>query len=105
MEIVLWRKRPWKFVCPKVTDRIDDDSNDSQKRQDPALANILMSINSSCKASLMTGQDPEKVWIILKTDFQALFEAAVDAKLTQLQQMSIRGTEPGLKYASRNQVR
>ena len=99
MEILLRGKGLWQFVCEP--DASDDGSNENSRKRDLALAYLMMSIDASCKGSVMTLRNPFEVWQKLKASYQAVSEAAIDAKLTKLQQMRMDPEEPVMKYTNK----
>lgn len=60
-----------------------------------------MSIDANCKSTVITLRKPEEVWKTLKETFRAVSEAAVDAKVSQLQKLWMIESGPVIQYYNR----
>lgn len=60
---------------------------------DMALKTIPMTIQSSCKASVITMTDPKKVWEKLRSIFHTVSESTMDVKLTSLHGMKMENED------------
>lgn len=104
MEIVLPGKVLWKFVVERTAkpgdpraeslspeynnadQGVDEELGDKEEKQkDLALAYILTSVGSSCKAMIRQTSCPRVAWNTINKAFKSVGEVAIDAKLTQLQ--------------------
>lgn len=110
LEILLRGKGLWGYVNGDITDPIDLSNNEGgvsadrakfKQKMDLALANIFMTINASCKASVITLRDPKEVWDKLKEMYQTVSETAIDAKLMKFQQMEMTKGETVIEFANR----
>lgn len=97
MEILLRGKGLWRYVSDENAPMETMSSN----KKDLALAYLMMSIDASCKGTVMTLRDPFEVWQKLKKSYQAVSEAAIDGKLTKLQQIRMGVNEAVIKYSNR----
>lgn len=98
MEIILRGRGLWKFVENK--ENIDEGENSEQKR-DLALAYILTSVSNLCKPAIRKARCPTEAWNKLRTMFQAVSEASIDAKLTKLQNIQMKKGEKVIEYSNR----
>lgn len=74
----------WDYVSDSITVLTDHESSSestSTQKNDLALACLMMSVDISCKSTVVALGDPAVVWRKLKLLYQAVVEAAVDAKL------------------------
>lgn len=114
MEAVLRGKGLWKFVTPQATqsdtstegpendqDVDEDRSQKEAQRRDLAFAYILTAVDGSCKSLIRQERCPRVAWAVLRDTFQAVSEAAVDAKLSQLQSVELEKGERIVEYSSR----
>lgn len=68
---------------------------------DLELAYILISIDSSCKPMVRRTRFPKEVWEPLKYLYHSVSEATIDAKLSQLQSMTLEKGEKIIEFSSR----
>ena len=102
VEILLRGKGLWPYVMNTVQVPTDEKQLTAfRQKQDQALAYIFSVIDASCKYSVMTLRDPAEVWNTLKSTFQKVSEASVDAKLTRLQNLQMNADEKVVEYANR----
>lgn len=101
IEILLRGKGLWEFVSTESNQEVDEEQAGSSRKRDLALAYLLMSIDASCKATVMTMRDPRLIWGKLKKSYQAVSEAAIDAKLTKLQGVRMTQNEPVIQYSNK----
>lgn len=60
-----------------------------------------MSINALCKSSVMAIRGPRENWEKLQKCYKPVFEVAIDAKLTKLQQIVMGAQEAVMEYSNR----
>lgn len=93
MEIILRGKGLWEFVSESA-EASDEEGVDLEvgpnRKRNIAHAYTLMSIDDSCKASVLVMRDPVAVWKKLKDTYQAVSEASIDAKLSKLQHLKMK---------------
>ena len=98
---MLREKGLWEFVSTDgdISD-VARASTDVKKRE-TALAYTLMSIDASCKPTIVTLRDPWEIWGKLRCTYQASSEASIDAKFTKLQQVKTDRKEHFIQYSNR----
>lgn len=115
LEVVLRGKGLWKFVetpyteCSATPETIDENSSGNEsnavetmiQKRDLALAYIVTSIDPTCKAVVRKVRCPAKAWKLLRTMFQAVSEASIDAKLSALQSIRLDKGEKVVGYSNR----
>lgn len=108
MEIVLRGKGLWKYVDDVDLENGQNEdeeevqlSETEETKRDLALAYLVTSIDTSCKSMVRTMRCPRTVWRSLRNMFQSASQAAIDAKLTQLQSISLNNGENIVEYSSR----
>lgn len=119
IEVVLRGKGLWKYVKPDVDCRAapvravgqeSETTSDAERetqnevdeqKQDMALAYLLTSIDSTCKAMVRKMRCPREVWNTLREMFQSVSEAALDSKLSQLQSISLKRGEKIVEYSNK----
>lgn len=101
MEIILREKRLWKHVDDDEKLQISgtETKADEQKR-DLALAYIHTSVDNTCEAIIRRMRCPRAAWKELKKTFQSVAEVAINAKLSQLQAVSLKKGENIVEYLS-----
>lgn len=98
LEVILRGRGLWKYV--EDQDGIDEGEYSEQKK-DLALAYILTSVSNSCKPAVRKVRCPTEAWNKLRTMFQAVSEASIDAKLTKLQNIQMAKGEKVIEYSNR----
>lgn len=102
MEILLRGKGLWGYVSGDELEPTDRSELQKYRRKnDLALAHIFMTINASCKSSVVTLRNPKVVWDRLATTYQKVSEATIDAMLTRFQTMSMERTESVVNFTNR----
>lgn len=92
----------WEFVNGSIRPPTSNpELKIHNRKSDIALGTILMTIDSSCKDSVITLRDPVEVWENLKENFHTASEAKIDAKLTKLQQMNMEHGDSIVRYAKK----
>lgn len=77
-----------------MTARVPESSTIAKiQRQSLALANILTSIDATCKSMVLKLNGPAKIWKILVTMFQAVSEAATDEKSFKMHTIKLQNGE------------
>lgn len=102
MEFVLRSKGLWDIVngtetAPTTTAELPS----FRRRRDTALSHIIITIDDSCSAAVITLRDPKEVWNTLKEMYKAVSEARVDAYLAHFQLMKMDPSETVMSYANR----
>lgn len=64
------------------------------------MAYLLMKIDANINDTFMILEKPEEVCKTLKGTCQAVSEAAVDAKLSQMQQLRMISLDPVINYSN-----
>ena len=86
LEFVLRAKELWQIVTGE--EQIPSDTTDRAKferKSDLALTNIILSIEDSVSAAVITIRDPKKMWDILKEMNATVSEARIDVSMQQFQ--------------------
>lgn len=116
MEIVLRGKGLWDIVSGNEEEPLVDGAESGQattvpnallkfrRRQDVALTNLLLTVDDSCSASVISMRDPKEVWDTLKSMFHTISEASIDAYLLQYQSIKMRPGEKVMQYVNRMTV-
>lgn len=97
MKIVLRGKGLWRFV-ERVGEKM---TKEEAQKKDLTLAYIFASASGSCKPAVIMIRCPEGTWHKLRSMFLAVLKAAVDAKITRLQNIQLEKREKILNYSNR----
>lgn len=100
MEVVLRGKRLWKIMKHINKDSGNKDNGVDVQKKDLDLVYLLTSIDASCKLMMRRFRCPAEVWELLRRTFSMVSEASIDAKLTQLQALSLKKGEKIVEYAN-----
>lgn len=93
----------WRFVHDPKNDEILErgvDGNDATKR-DLAFAYIITSVVNSCKALIRQMKCPWEARVTMREPFYVMGEAAIDAKITKMQAMSLQKGELVIEFSNR----
>ena len=105
VELILRGKGLWDIVSGKETAPSDDtERTNYERRRDVALTNIILTIDDSCIAAVITLRDPKEVWDTLKKMYKTVSEARIDAYIVQFQQLKMKPTEKVMEYINRLSV-
>lgn len=101
IEVLLRGKGVWIHVDPNCSTVASQTDETDLQRSNLALAYILMSIDRSCKSSVMKLRNPREVCNTLKRTYQSVAEAAIDAKILKLQNIQMSSKESIVAYTNR----
>lgn len=71
------------------------------RRKDIALTNIILTIDDTCNAAVITLRDPKEVWDKLGSMYRKVLDARIDAPLVHLQKVKMHSSERIMEYVNR----
>lgn len=104
MELILRRKELWKYVNGTFVEPYANDTSEMelhQHKKDKAFSLIIMSGKEECESSVLTLREPISVWAKLRNIYQTVFEASIDARMIQLQNIEMLETETITQYSNK----
>ena len=102
VEVILRGKCLWNIVNGSETAPTTPEAlHKFNQRQDQAITILLLSIEDSCLAPVITMRDPKKIWETLSSSFRTSSEASVDVFLHEYQSLSMGDSEKVMAYINR----
>ena len=105
MEIVLRGKGLWGIVtgdeAPPSAEANADAVDKYNRRRNVAVTNLLLTIEDSVSAAVISLRNPKEIWDILQKTNQQVSEASIDAYLAQYQNVRMAPDEKVMTYVNR----
>ncbi|PXF46064.1 hypothetical protein BWQ96_04164 [Gracilariopsis chorda] len=102
VQLVLRAKDVWRLVTgTEVKPETDAAMLKFETRRDTAFSCILLSVHESCVAPVMNMRDSSAISAKVKSEFEIVSQASIDALLESYQYMRMDASERVLDYINR----